>query len=52
MPHRMSAQEAARRGDHRKEPNGFQVDWLVGLAMANKPSVDFCGYWQRSRNIT
>ena len=41
------AQEAAWRGDHRKEPNG-QVDRLVGLAMHNKPSVDFCGYWQRT----
>jgi transposase-like protein len=43
------AQEAAWREDHRKEPNGFQVDRLVGLAMHNKPSVDFCRYWQRSR---
>jgi transposase-like protein len=42
------AQEAAWREDHRREPNGFQVDRLVGLAMHNKPSVDFCGYWQRS----
>jgi transposase-like protein len=41
------AQEAAWREDHRKEPNGFQVDRLVGLAMHNKPSLDFCGYWQR-----
>jgi hypothetical protein len=30
--------------DHRKEPNGFQVDLLIGFAMHNKPSVDFCGY--------
>ncbi len=43
------AQEAAWREDHRREPNGFQVDRLVGLAMHNKPSVDFCGYWQRGR---
>jgi ISXO2-like transposase domain len=42
------AQEAAWREDHRKEPNGFQVDRLVALAMAARPSVDFCGYWQRS----
>jgi transposase-like protein len=42
------AQEAAWREDHRKEPNGFQVDRVVALAMRNKPSVDFCGYWQRS----
>jgi hypothetical protein len=43
------AQEAAWREDHKREPNGAQVDWIVALAMANKPSVDFCGYWQRSR---
>ncbi|HEY3912321.1 MAG TPA: IS1595 family transposase [Stellaceae bacterium] len=42
------AQEAAWREDHRKEPNGSQVDRLIGLAMHNKPSVDFCGYWQRT----
>ncbi len=42
------AQESAWREDHRKEPNGSQVDRLVALAMHNKPSVDFCGYWQRS----
>jgi hypothetical protein len=41
------AQEAAWREDHRKEPNGFQVNRLVALAMHSKPSVDFCGYWQR-----
>jgi hypothetical protein len=43
------AQEAAWREDHRREPNGAQVDRVVALAMRNKPSVDFCGYWQRSR---
>ena len=42
------AQEAAWREDHRKEPSGFQVDRLVALAMRNKPSLDFCGYWQRA----
>jgi hypothetical protein len=36
------AQEAAWREDHRREPNGSQVDRVVALAMANKPSVDFC----------
>ena len=30
-------------------PNGAQVDRIVTLAMANKPSVDFSGYWQRRR---
>jgi transposase-like protein len=41
------AQEAAFREDHRREANGTQVDRVVALALANKPSVDFCGYWQR-----
>ena len=43
------AQEMAWREDHRKDPNGFQVDRVVTLAMRNAPSIDFCGYWQRSR---
>jgi hypothetical protein len=37
---------ASWREDHRKDPNGFQVDRVALLAMRNKPSVD--GYWQRS----
>jgi ISXO2-like transposase domain len=45
------AQEAAWREDHRREPNGSQVDRVVALAMRNKPSVDFCGYWQRSQVV-
>jgi hypothetical protein len=45
------AQEAAWREDHRKEPNGFQVDRVVAIVMKNKPSVDYCGYWQRSRAV-
>jgi transposase-like protein len=43
------AQEAAWREDHRRDPNGFQADRIVALAMKHRPSVDFCGYWQRSR---
>ena len=43
------AQEASWREDHRRDPNGSQVDRVVALAMRNRPSVDFCGYWQRSR---
>jgi transposase-like protein len=43
------AQEAAWREDHRREPNGGQVDRLAALAMACRPSVDFCGYWERAR---
>ncbi len=44
------AQEASWREDHRREANGDQVDRIVALAMANRPSVDFCGYWQRARS--
>jgi hypothetical protein len=43
------AQEAAWREDQRRKPNGSQVDRVVALAMGVKPSVDFRGYWQRSR---
>ena len=42
------AQEAAWREDARRVDNGTQVRHVAGLAMANKPSVDFCGYWQRA----
>jgi transposase-like protein len=41
------AQEAAWREDNRRVGNGDQVNRLATLAMARKPSVDFCGYWQR-----
>ena len=43
------AQEAAWREDLRRVSNGDQVYGVVGLAMHCKPSVDFCGYWQRAR---
>jgi transposase-like protein len=43
------AQEAAWREDFRRVSNGEQVHRVVGLAMRCRPSVDFCGYWQRSR---
>ena len=42
------AQESAWREDHRRDPDGSQVDRVATLAMQNPPSVDFCGYWQRS----
>lgn len=42
------AQEAAWREDRRRDPNGAQVRRVVGLALAAPPSVDFCGYWQRT----
>jgi hypothetical protein len=33
----------------RRVANGEQVSRVAELAMANKTSVDFCGYWQRHR---
>lgn len=43
------AQEAAWREDKRRVSNGTQVQNVMGLAMASKPSVDWSGYWQRAR---
>jgi transposase-like protein len=43
------AQEAGWREDNRRVSNGEQAHGVVGLAMRSKPSVDFCGYWQRAR---
>jgi transposase-like protein len=43
------AQEAAFREDHRRMDNGSQVNMVARLAMACRPSVDFCGYWQRAK---
>jgi transposase-like protein len=43
------AQEAAWREDSRRVANGEQVTRVAQLAMASKPSVDFCGYWQRHK---
>jgi hypothetical protein len=43
------AQEAAWREDLRRVSNGVQVHGVVGLAMRCRPSVDFCGYWQRAQ---
>lgn len=41
------AQEASWREDHRRASNGDQVNRIAALALKAKPSVDFCGYWQR-----
>ncbi len=41
------AQEASWREDNRRVENGEQVERVAHLAMMRKPSVDFCGYWQR-----
>jgi transposase-like protein len=42
------AQESAWHEDHRRVDNGAQVRTVVRLALRAKPSVDFCGYWQRT----
>ncbi len=41
------AQEATWREDNRRNANGEQVQKLATLAVMQKPSVDFGGYWQR-----
>jgi hypothetical protein len=43
------SQEAAWREDRRRWDNGRQVSALAGSAMACRPSVDWCGYWQRAQ---
>ena len=42
------AQESAWREGHRRDSNGDQAKGVVGLALKARPSVDFCGYWQRT----
>jgi hypothetical protein len=39
------AQEASWREDNGRLSNGEQVNRLSGLAMKQKPSVEFSGYW-------
>ena len=41
------AQEASWREDHRRMANGDQFRTVLALVAKNKPSRDFCGYWQR-----
>jgi transposase-like protein len=43
------AQEASWREDNRRLATGEQVTRVSALAMKAKPSVDFCGYWQRRK---
>ena len=43
------AQEASWREDNRRLATGEQVNAVSTLAMRSKPSVDFCGYWQRAQ---
>jgi hypothetical protein len=44
------AQEIAWKETHRRESHGEQFTVLGHLAAACRPSVDFCGYWQRHRH--
>jgi transposase-like protein len=46
------AQEASWREDNRRVANGEQFRAVAGLAMKNRPSVDFAGYWQRHKAIS
>ena len=43
------AREASWKEDHRRDSNGLQVRTVLVLVTRTGPSVDFCGYWQRSR---
>ncbi len=45
------AQEASWRGDHRRVDNGAQANRVASLALAARPSLDFCGYWQRAVRV-
>ncbi len=44
------AQEAAWREDNRRVGNKEQIERVMSLALGRKPSVDFCGYWQRHKD--
>jgi hypothetical protein len=43
--------EAAWKEDHRRTSNGEPVRRIVALVAASRPSIDFCGYWQRHRAV-
>lgn len=43
------AAEMAWREDHRRKPNGTLFTMVAANAGNMGPSVDFCGYWQRSK---
>jgi transposase-like protein len=45
------AQEASWREDNRRLATGEQIGRVSTLAMKAKPSIDFCGYWQRAKNV-
>ncbi len=46
------AREAAFREDRRRMSNGDQFRTVLALVAKNKPSVDFCGYWQRTKAVS
>jgi hypothetical protein len=43
------AREASWKEDHRRDSNGLQGRTVLVLVTRNGSSIDFCGYWQRSR---
>jgi len=43
------AQASGWREDKRRVSNGDEVQMAVSLALASRPSPDFCGYWQRHK---
>jgi hypothetical protein len=43
------AQESSWREDNRRVSNGDQVNRVAALTMKRGKSVDFTGYWQRSK---
>jgi transposase-like protein len=45
------ARELAWKEDHRRTSNGEPVRRIVALVAASRPSIDFCGYWQRHRAV-
>ena len=45
------AREMAWREDHRRQSNGAQFAIVLGHVVSNPPSIDFCGYWRRSRKV-
>jgi hypothetical protein len=41
--------EASWKEDHRRDSNGLRFRTVLVLVTHTGPSVDFRGYWQRSR---
>jgi hypothetical protein len=45
------SQEGSWQEEHRRMDNVAQVSRAASLALAARPSVDFCGYWQRAEAV-